>query len=85
MRYETGLRRGRLAHENFSKCQPISKRKKSKMARNSGCSRFHLFDMFPFALQTSTSSHIIAMRHCPSAPRVVAAVARRRAAACLRC
>ena len=52
MRYETGLRRfGSLTKILASASQPISKTKKSKMARNSDCGRFHLFDMFPFVLQ----------------------------------
>ena len=46
MRYETRLLRSGSFTKIVSKCEPISKTEKSKMARNSDCSRYHLFDMF---------------------------------------
>src|SRR3981081_3121384 len=46
MRYETRLLRSGSFTKIVSKCEPISKTKKSKMARYSDTSLYHLFDRF---------------------------------------
>jgi hypothetical protein len=46
VRYETQTTPVRTSHQITSNDQSISETEKSKMARDSDCSRYHLFDMF---------------------------------------